>query len=73
MAPRRLLIVSAEDDKYSKDAPYIVQKAGETYAELDASQNLCHKRYSGGHAMTQERFEAIIEWIDATDLVFLKD
>lgn len=26
IAPRKLLIVSAEDDKYSKDAPYIVEK-----------------------------------------------
>lgn len=67
VAPRRLLIVSAEDDKYSKDAPDIVEKAEKTYAELDASQNLCHKRYPGGHAMTQDRFDYIIEWIDTMD------
>ena len=65
IAPRKLLIVSAENDKYSKDAPYIVEKAGEAYKELGAMENLCHSRYPGGHAMTQERYDQIIEWLDA--------
>jgi len=64
IAPRRLLIVSAEDDKYSKDAPYIVEKASPTFTAYGAMHNLCHKRYTGGHAMTEERFVDIIEWID---------
>lgn len=65
IAPRQLLIVSAEDDKYSKDASYIVRKASQTYLEYDALQNLYHKRYPGGHEMTKERFDFIIEWIDS--------
>lgn len=65
IAPRRLLIVSAEDDKYSKDASYIVEKATLTYLEYDALQNLHHKRYSGGHGLTKERFDFIIEWLDS--------
>lgn len=64
IAPRKLLIVSAEDDKYSKDAPYIVEKASSTYLELGALQNLHHRRYPGGHALTKERFDFIIEWMD---------
>ncbi|MBQ7863144.1 MAG: dienelactone hydrolase family protein [Lachnospiraceae bacterium] len=63
-APRKLLLVSAEEDKYSMDAPAIVEKAGKAYAEQDATQNLHHKRYPGGHALTQERFEFIIEWLE---------
>ena len=63
-APRKLLLVSAEEDKYSMDAPAIEQKAGKAYAEQGASQNLHHKRYSGGHALTQERFDYIIKWIE---------
>ena len=63
VAPRKLLIVSAEDDKYSKDAPYIVEKISETYAKYNAINNLRHIRYEGGHALTQERFDAIINWI----------
>ncbi|MBR2402100.1 MAG: acetylxylan esterase [Lachnospiraceae bacterium] len=63
IAPRKLLVVSAEDDKYSKDAPYIVEKASAIYGKYGAQSNLCHKRYSGGHALTKERFNFIIEWI----------
>lgn len=63
IAPRRLLIVSGDDDKYSKDAPYIVEKASPTYVEFDALHNLQHKRYQGGHALTKERFDYIIEWL----------
>lgn len=65
IAPRQLLIVSAEDDKYSKDAPYIVEKASDSYSELGAIQNLHHKRYPGGHALTEKRFKFIIEWLVA--------
>lgn len=63
IAPRRLLILSAEDDKYSKDASYIVEKAGPAYQEFNAVQNLQHKRYTGGHALTKERHDFIVEWI----------
>lgn len=65
IAPRRLLVVSAEDDKYSKDASYIVEKVGSTYSELNAIQNLYHKRYPGGHGLTKERFDFIIEWLNS--------
>lgn len=65
IAPRRLLLVSAEEDKYSKDASYIIEKAGPAYREQNALQNLHHKRFPGGHALARERFDFIIEWIDA--------
>ena len=71
IAPRRLLLVSAEDDKYSKDADYIVEKASPAYIKCDAMHNLEHKRYQGDHALTQERYDAIIEWIDACGNAFV--
>lgn len=63
IAPRHLLIVSAENDKYSKDADFTVEQAMSSYAEYQAANNLFHKRYSGGHALTKERFDFIVEWI----------
>jgi dienelactone hydrolase len=63
IAPRRLLIVSAEDDKYSKDAGYIIKKACSSYGYYEAETNLCHMRYKGGHALTEERFEYIVDWL----------
>lgn len=66
-APRKLLLVSSDEDKYSMDAPEIVEKAGKVYAELGVAQNLEHKRYPGGHGLTEERFEDIIDWIVMND------
>ena len=63
-APRKLLLVSAEEDKYSMDAPEIVEKAGKAFEEKGVPENLHHKRYLGGHAMTEERFDFIIEWLE---------
>jgi dienelactone hydrolase len=65
IAPRKALLVSATEDKYSYDAEVITQAARETFAALGAAHNLVHNQYSGGHALTQERFEDIIEWIVA--------
>lgn len=65
IAPRQLLIVSADDDKYSRDASYIVEKASPAYLELNALHNLYHKRYQGGHGLTKERFDYIINWLNS--------
>jgi hypothetical protein len=64
IAPRRLLVVSAEDDKYSKDADFTVNQAKPFYIKLNAESNLCHARYKGGHAMTKERFDYIVNWLE---------
>ena len=63
VAPRKLLIVSADDDKYSRDAADVVDVAKRSYAELNVEDNIVHIRYKGGHALTQERFDAIVKWI----------
>jgi hypothetical protein len=65
VAPRRLLIVSATEDKFSRDAEAIVAAAQDLFAHLGVGHYLEHKRYDGGHALTQERFEAIVAWIEA--------
>lgn len=64
VAPRRMLLISAEEDKYSMDAPYIVERATGAFEKLGVSQNLQHKRYPGGHGLTQERFEYIVDWLE---------
>ena len=72
IAPRHLLIVSGDDDKYSKDASYIIEKASPTYLELNALHNLQHKRYQGGHALTKERFDYIIEWLVVNSWIWIE-
>lgn len=63
IAPRPLLLVSANDDKYSKDADVIDLQARPIFDELGFPNHLVHKRYCGGHALTTERFDYIIQWI----------
>jgi dienelactone hydrolase len=63
IAPRPILIVSATNDKYSKDADYIELQSKNAFEELGVAENLEHKKYNGGHALTKERFDYIIGWI----------
>jgi len=63
IAPRRLLIVSSDDDKYSRDASDVVDEARKAYAQMNAEGNITHVRYPGGHALTQERFTYIVNWM----------
>ncbi len=55
IGPRQALVVSGTQDKYSRDADEVVaQVAGDFITEL---------RVERGHALEQERFEAMVEWI----------
>jgi dienelactone hydrolase len=63
IAPRPLLLLSATEDRYSADTPEIVQAAARAYREAGAPQALKHYRAQGGHALTEERFDAIIGWV----------
>ena len=49
------MVVSGTEDKYSRDAdPVVAKVAGDFITEL---------RVNRGHALDQERFDAIVEWI----------
>jgi dienelactone hydrolase len=54
IAPRPLLLVSAPEDRYSADADEIAAAAA--YPALE------HVRFPGGHPLTPERFELIVDW-----------
>jgi dienelactone hydrolase len=62
-APRRLLIVSATNDRSSQDSEKIIAAARETCAAMGKAEHVEHKRYKGGHALTQERFDDIVDWL----------
>jgi dienelactone hydrolase len=65
VAPRPLLLCSADDDKYSRDAPRIAEAAARAYRDAGAPQALQHYRARGEHALTEERFDAIVDWVSA--------
>jgi len=55
IGPRPTMVVSGTKDKYSRDADKVVAKvAGDFITEL---------RVDRGHALDQERFDAIVDWI----------
>lgn len=63
ICPTKFLIVSASEDKYSKDAMDIYKKAEIEYTKCNAGQQISIKQYEGGHALTSERFDFIVNWI----------
>ncbi|HEX2947043.1 MAG TPA: prolyl oligopeptidase family serine peptidase [Clostridia bacterium] len=66
ICPTKFLIVSATDDKYSKDAMDVYKKAEKKYEKCNAGQQISIKQYEGGHALTPERFDFIVDWIVKT-------
>jgi dienelactone hydrolase len=65
IAPRPLLLLSATEDRYSADTPEIVRAAARAYRETGAPQALEHVRAQGGHALTTQRLDAIVDWVVA--------
>lgn len=61
--PRNTLLVSATEDIYSKDATDIVNKVHQELIKQNEIDKLEHKQYKGNHALTEERFDFIIDWI----------
>jgi dienelactone hydrolase len=59
IAPRPLLLVSAPDDRYSADADVIEAAIAPRFPP----GALSHARFDGGHALTPERFELIVDWV----------
>jgi hypothetical protein len=57
IAPRPLLLLSATEDRYSADAPEVVQAAVGAWEARGAREKLEHIRCKGGHALTPERTE----------------
>jgi len=63
ICPTKFLIVSATEDKYSKDAMDIYKKAKIEYEKCNLGHQLNIKQYEGEHALTLERFNYIVDWI----------
>ena len=55
IGPRPTLVVSGAGDKYSRDADEVVAKVGGDF--------ITELRVDRGHALDQERFDAIVEWL----------
>ena len=59
LAPRPLLVVSSDEDRFSHDAEAVLAEARPAWRDPRAVTSL---RVSGGHGLTAERFSAIVDW-----------
>ena len=60
---RDLLILSATEDKYSKDADEIYETAKNYFKQMGIEQSVVLKRFKGGHKLDEDRFKYIIDWV----------
>jgi dienelactone hydrolase len=63
MAPRPLLLLSATADPYSVDADRVEAAARQRYEAIGAGDRLEHVRFEGGHPLTGDRFELMVDWV----------
>lgn len=63
IAPRPFLVVSADEDEYSVDAPDVIEAASRLGNRSGRESNVEHVRVAGGHALDEARFAEIIDWI----------
>jgi dienelactone hydrolase len=70
IAPRPLLLLSATGDAFSQDADRVVKVAHDKCAASDVTPQILHKRYEGGHPLTQGRFDDIVHWLSILSVGF---
>jgi dienelactone hydrolase len=62
VAPRKVFVVSSEDDPQAADADELVKNALPAFESQHCADHLQHLRTSGSHALDRGRFEAILDW-----------
>lgn len=62
VAPRKVFVVSSENDPQSADAEDVVKNALPAFEAERCKNHLQHLRVPGPHALDRGRFEAIVDW-----------
>ena len=62
--PRQILIISADSDKYSRDARQIIERVKRKVDKTDIEKYYYHKEFKGGHKLDEKRFEYIVNWFE---------
>jgi dienelactone hydrolase len=61
-APRKMLVVSSDDDPLASDADDLVRDAAGAFVDAGCPGHLRHLRVPGPHALDVRRFDAIVNW-----------
>ncbi len=62
IAPRKIFVVSSDDDPQAADAEELLENARQAFEVQHCADHLQHLRVPGGHPLDRERFEAIVDW-----------
>jgi len=62
IAPRELLILSADADPYSRDAKEVYSAVKAANEKSNKKDTLTYKEFKGEHGLDKERFDFIINW-----------
>jgi hypothetical protein len=62
VAPRRLFVVSPDGDFASEDASALVEAVRPAFRGAGGDERLVHLRVPGGHALDEQRFDAMVDW-----------
>ncbi len=63
VAPRKLLLVSSDQDPLTADADDLVARASPALEREESADRLVHLRTPGPHALDSHRFNAIVDWV----------
>jgi dienelactone hydrolase len=61
-APRRMFVVSSDDDPFAADADDLVRDAAAAFVDAGRPSHLQHLRVPGPHSLDARRFDAIVNW-----------
>lgn len=61
-APRKMFVVSSEDDPFASDANDLVRAAAVAFVAAGCPSHLQHLRLPGPHPLDAQRFDAIVNW-----------
>jgi dienelactone hydrolase len=64
-APRKMFVVSSDDDPSASDADDLVRDAASAFVAAGRPGHLQHLRVPGPHSMDGRRFDAIVDWTQA--------
>jgi hypothetical protein len=65
VTPRRIFVVSSENDPQTADATEVVETARSAFQEQSCERHLLHLRVPGPHALDQRRAVAMVDWVVA--------
>jgi len=63
VAPRRIFVVSSDNDPQTEDANDVVANARSAFQQRHCEHHLLHLRVPGSHALDRQRTDAMVEWM----------